>query len=74
MSRMYSEKETDDNYNKINQDILKQKIEYAQKKLRKAIIKYNNIIEARVLIDDYIVECYEMEVQLWTNQLEQLKK
>jgi hypothetical protein len=65
--------ESNDHYDKINQRILKQKIEYAQKKVRKAIIKYNNIAEACVLVDDYIVECYEMEVQVWTNQLEQLK-
>jgi len=62
-----------DHYDKINPSILKQKIEYVQKKLRKSTIKYNNIIEACVLVDDYIVECYEMEVQIWTNQLELLK-
>ena len=57
---------------KINQEILNQQIEYVQKKLRKAKIKYNNLIESCILISDYTIECYEMEIDMWTNQLVKL--
>ena len=72
-TKLETDTEANEYYNKINQEILKQKIEYAQKQLRNAKIKYNNLIEACVLVGDYTVECYEMEINVWTRQLEKLK-
>jgi hypothetical protein len=76
MTHIKSQKETvvDNEYHEqINQDILKKKIEYSQKMLRKAIINYNNLIEAHVLKNDYTVECYDMEIEIWTRQLDLLQ-